>query len=376
MTRLRDVQYHVTTYASDANGGPGAQKLELDPDALNITWQRALNVPGQAALTLTRYNPKLADILYMQDHLKIWRETTSGTKCVFAGKIIKPSKAARDAIVYAWSYEAFLQRSRTAFRTMYQNVNIGTGVVSPEWLLAKNAATSPLAFVTTGTIQDPVDITSIVAIKTNDQFGVNEFDRLTTFFTLAEMAMANTPNKVVFEITHTTPHTFNFWQNRSLQRTAWVLTYPGNLIDYDHDTGHDLIVADLATVILDPTTGAQVEYQVEDATTIATYRRLQAAVAIKTLYGLQNGTATESDQQKAAMARMLAQAITIPKLLTAFPRQGEIDLFVGWDLADTFFVRIQDSSRTTVDIGSYMSLLGVSVSNSPAAGEVVTLYLR
>jgi hypothetical protein len=373
--RTHDIQYHAIIFTQDANGGPGTPKMELDADMLNVTWQASLNFPGQAAFTLSRFNPKLADLLYMQDHIKIYRETKAGTTTVFAGKVIKPSKGPRDSIVYCWDYASFLQRSRTGYKTLYPNKKIGTEIMRPEWELAKNVASSPFAFVVSGTFEDPVGLDGATPIVVNSSFGVIDFDRLFTFHALAEMAMSNTSNTVVFEITRTTPHTFNFWKNRSTVRDTFHLSYPGNLIDYSLDPGHDEIVNDIATPITDATSGQQVEYVLTDETNMLTYRRLQSAVTIKTLYGINTGT-TETDQQKAALARIITQAVQVPKLLTAFPRQGEIEPFVGWDLGDQFRVTLQNPDRVGDELDTYLKCVGMSVAYTPEAGELVQLYMR
>jgi hypothetical protein len=375
VSRLHDVQYHAVIFSADANGGPGLAKMELDADMLNVTWQASLNFPGQAAFTLSRFNPKLANFLYMQDHIKIYRETAGGLRTVFAGKVVKPAKGPRDSIVYCWDYLSFLQRSRTGFKVLYPNKKIGTEIVQVEWGLAKAVGTSPFAFVADGTFEDPLGLDEVTPITVNNQFGVIDFDRLFTFHALSEMAMANTSHTVVFEITRELPHTFNFWKNKSSVQNLWHLTYPGNLIDYSLDTGHDEIVNDLATPILDPTTGAQVEYTLSDAGSIALYRRLQNAITIKTLYGVTTGT-TETDQQKAALARIISQAIAVPKLLTAFPRQGEIDPFVGWDLGDSFRVSLQNPDRVGDELDTYLKCVGMSVAYTPNAGELTQLYMR
>lgn len=374
MTRLRDIQYHAVLFAPDANGGPGVPKYELDADLLNVTWQQGLNFPGQAAFSLSRFNAKLSGFNYMQDHIKIFREDGRATKTVFAGKIVKPSESAKDTIVYAWDYLAFLQRSRTGYRILYPEKTIQF-IVDAEWVLAKAAATSLFTFVTTGTIETPLGLDGVTAIKTNNQFGVIDFDRLYLFYAMAEVAMANTSNTVVFEITRELPHTFNFWKNRSVDKTSYHLVYPGNLIDYDLDTGHDQIINDLATVILDSTTGSQVEYALADNPSIAIYRRLQSATAIKTLFGLSSG-ATESDQQKAALARMLTISAGIPRLITVFPRQGEITPFDGWDLGDAFRITIQKPDRLGDQVDAYLNTTGIAAAWTPDAGELLQLFLR
>lgn len=374
-TRVRDIQMHAIVYAPDAAGGPGVPKMELTSDLLNLVWQAALNYPAQAAFTLTRFNPKLANFDYMRDHIKIFREDSRTTKCVFAGKVIKPQAGTNDALVYCWDYLSFLQRSRTGFRILYPDANIGTGIVAPEWSLAKLVDKSPFEFVTTGTIEDPLALDGITPIKTNSQFGVIDFDRLYTFFALAELSMANTANTVVFEITRDAPHTFNFWKNRSQQRKNYAFSFPGNLIDYDLQDGHDQIVNDMATVILDPTTGAQVEYALTDTASKDLYRRLQSATAIKTLYGLNSGT-TETDQQKAALARLITIAATPPSLYTLFPRQGEVTPFDGWDLGDSLRLTLQKPDRSGDEIDGYRKITGITAAWTPEAGELMQLFAR
>lgn len=375
-TRIHDVQMHAIIYTADVNGGPGDARIELTPEMLNVAWQQALNFPGQAAFTLTRFAPKLGQLNYMVDHIKLFREDSKGVKTVFAGKVVKQQGAARDAIIICWDYISFLQRSRTGFRTLYPEKLIGTEIVAPELALAQ-VADGPFnpGWLVAGTIENPLALDGITPIKTNNQFGVIDFDRLYLFFALAELSMANTSNTVVFEITRSQPHTFNFWKNRSTQRTSYNFTYPGNLIDYDLQDGHDQIVNDLATVILDPTTGAQVEYTLSDAASILAFRRLQSATSIKTLYGLNSG-ATETDQQKAALARLITLGATPPSLYTVFPRQGEVTPFDGWELGDSMRLTLQKPDRTGDETDGYRKVSGVAAAWTPEAGELVQLFLR
>ena len=185
----------------------------------------------------------------------------------------------------------------------------------------------------------------------------------------------NPTTTIPFEITREAPHTFNFWKNRSTQRRTFAFTYPGNLIDYTFDGAFDQITNDMATVIVDSTTGAQNEYSLSDLPSIALYRRLQAAVGIKTLYGLNAGT-TESDQQKAALARMLSLAGTPPALYTIFPRQGELSPFEGWDLGDTMRLVTKRSDRAGSGQDSYKRVTGIAGAWTPNAGELLQVFLR
>jgi hypothetical protein len=166
-----------------------------------------------------------------------------------------------------------------------------------------------------------------------------------------------------------------FCKNRCVARTNYHFSYPGNLFDYDLDSGHDHIVNDLATVIADPTTGAQVEYALSDPASIASYRRLQDATSIKTLFGLNSGT-TESDQQKAALARLLTIAAAIPRTVTVFPRQGELTPFDGWDLGDSFDITLQKADRSGDSLDASMKITGIGGSWAPEAGELLQVFLK
>jgi hypothetical protein len=375
-SRLHDIQYHAIIFDGGSGGaGPGSAKVELDADMLNLVWHQGLNGAGQAAFTMVRGNKKLAQINYMRDHIKIYRETSRGTTIVFSGKVVRPNKKLEDTIVTCWDYVALLQRSRTAYKKLYPNVSIGSGVVSPEWLLAKNAANSPLGFVSTGTIENPVDSGGTNEIKTNEIFGVNDFDRLWLMYSLAEMSMVNTTNTVVFEITRNTPHTFNFWKNRSTVRSNYALWFPGNLMDYSNDVAYDRIQNDIATVITDPTTGLKSEYVVTDSSSISTYGRLQSAATIRTLYGL---TATSSvlDQQKAALLRILTQSVKVEKVASFFPRQGAFEPFDGWDLGDKFPAVIKSDDGAGYEFNGNLQVVGMAAAWTPSAGELLQVFTR
>lgn len=378
MRRLHLVQYHALVYAPTASGGPGLPKLELDPDILNLVWQQNQNLPGQAAFALQRHSKKFDQIEWMVDHIKIFRESSSGTQTVFAGKLIKPMLSATDILCYAWDYLAFLQLSITGYKTMYPNKLIGSEVMVDQWvgvLFANLQGNSPLEFVASGTFQDPLGLDGVTPIKTNATFGVSLFDRLFTFYTLAEMAMANTSNNVKFEITRTLPHTFNFWKNYGANKTDFVAVFPGNVMEMDFDGGHDNLRNELTTVLSDGL-GGRTTYKVSasDAGS-TTMKRLMAAIPIRTLFGTSAGT-TETDQQKAALARQLIVATRYPRDVRIRARQGEIDIFNGHDLGDKFRVINQKADRSGDFYDGYLRLVGVAGAWDAQHGEMIDLYLR
>lgn len=375
--RLRGITYHAVVFSPDANGGPGTAKAELDPGLINLAWQGYMNLPSRAAFTLLRKNTVLDSIAWMQDHIKIYRESSKGVTPVFAGKLVKPAYGTHDAVVQCWDYTAFLSRSRSGPNVTYPSKLVGSEIVSPEWAAAKAATNSLFTFVTTGTIEDPLGLDGVTAIKTNADFGVNLFSRLFTFYNLAEMAMANTSNNVVFGISRTSPHTFTFLKNKGTAKlNDYALTYPGTILDYQFDPGWDQYVNDLATLVNDSTTGAASEY---DATTadVATsaYRRLQDTAILRTLMGV-TGATTETDQMKAATQRQLSvRSRAVPNLMVT-PTPGYYHPYDGHDLGDTLRVRIANSAGTGAVIDAMLRLYGLNVAWNPDAGELSQLYLR
>lgn len=371
--RLRDVQYHAIVFAPGANGGPGAPVAEITPELLNLRWQVAQNLPGMAVFTVVRRNAKLALIEGMRSHVKIWREDArNGLVLVFAGKIAKVLPKATDAVITAWDYKALLQLSRTGYETLYPSKLIGTEIVSPEWGLAKNVDRSPLAFVTTGTIEDPLGTDGLTAIKVGDDFGLTFMNRLFVFYMLAEMAMANTANNVVMDISRTEPHTFSFLKNDGDTVTAIDFTFPGNLIDFDLDRGEELIRNDRATVI-DGTNGTE-EYAVTDSTSIDAYRRLQDAVSPRTLVGETTGT-TETDQTKAIMARLLKEGIRSPKTMLLQVRQDEFTPFSDLSVGDKVRVSLRDEDSGNLYTGT-VRVTAFAAAWAPGAGELLQVQAR
>jgi hypothetical protein len=373
--RLHEPAYHLIVYSPGGTGGPGTAKLDLTSDLLNVVWQAGLNLPEMCAFTLARENPKIAQIAWMVDHFKLFREDASGLTTIMAGKLVKPQWSTTDVVVMGWDYKAFLQLSRTGYETMYPNKKLGTEIVSPEWTLAKTTADSPLEFVATGMIENPVGLNGTTEITTNEDFGLTMFNRLWTFFQIAEMGMANTANTVVFEITRTTPHTFNFWKNKGIS-SGHVLTAPGNLIEFSYDPAYEAIRNDRATIITDDATAGDpvTPYVVTDATSISTYRRLQDSLTVRTLMGL-NSSATEADQQKEAMARLLKEGTRLPKVVTMWPRQGLVAPFRDIQLADTVRARLRDDATGALFDGT-LRIIQLAGAWTPSEGEVLQIAGR
>jgi hypothetical protein len=329
-------EYVVELFSSSATFGPNVKLAELW-DLRNLGWSRYDRMPGRGFFTLYQSSPHLSSIVPITTHARITRVAPSGNVEVFNGIVSDYNSTGDDVMFDIYDYVSLLSLSRSGYRTMYPTKLIGSEIVSPQWTLAKNATYSPLGFVATGTIEDPLGTDDTTPIKTNVQFGLMDQMRLALFYDMTEMGRANTNHHVTFEITRTAPFTFNFWKNKgSLVGIPLVLN--GSVSDYQYAPNWSALRNDLATL---GTTvgGGAAEVVKTDATSASVFGLRQDVFAIKTLAGI-TSSSVESDQQQAVAARMLkATTEGVPALwLTLVP--GVIEPFTGWDICDTMPVEI------------------------------------
>jgi hypothetical protein len=255
---------------------------------------------------------------------------------VFNGIVSDYNSTGDDVIFDIYDYVSLLSLSRSGYRTMYPTKLIGSEIISPEWVLAKNATNSPLGFVATGTIENPLGTDDATAITTNAQFGLMDQMRLALFYDMTEMGRANTIHHVTYEITRSATFTFNFWKNKGTARSIG-LVLGGSVSEYQYAPNWAAHRNDLATL---GTTvgGGATEVVKTNPTSAAAYGLRQGVFAIKTLAGVPG--AVEADQQQAVAERALKTATDgAPTLwLTLVP--GVIEPFTGWDICDTFPIEI------------------------------------
>ncbi len=329
-------QYVIEILDSGATFGPNAKLGELW-DARNLGWSTFDRIPGKAFFTLSQRSPMLGLITPLTMHIRIWRLTPNLTTLVYTGAIIDFDASGDDVVFSAFDYKALLSISRSGYRTMYPTKAIGSEIVSPEWALAKGSTSSPLGFVTTGTIEDPLGTDNVTVIKTNNQFGLLDQMRLQLFFDLSEIGRANTIHHTTFEITRSLTPTFNFWKDKGVNIDLG-LVLNGNVSDYRHLPNWTRYRNDLATI---GTTvgGGATEITAKDDTAAAAKGRRQDVFTIKTLLGIV-GAATTADQQQAASQRMLKSALSLQPTLQLRMLRGGLDFFNGWDLGDKPMVEI------------------------------------
>ena len=365
---------HGVVYAPDANGGPGTPKFELDGAMLNMSWQRVQNQASQAIFTLLRTHPLLDLIDWNRDHIGLWRESSAGVAQVFAGKIWKPQYGPRDCICWCNDYAAYLGKTLTGWQTAYANKYLGTEIIGPEIDLAIAQDTSVVAFLTKGTIEDPLGFDGITKLTTNALFGTAAQSRLVLFNAITAFAASNTTNNPVFEITRSAPFTFNFWKNKGVQNTGWASTFPGTLANFQGDVVAGDESNDLATILNDGDGGSGL-YTVSNAASVANYRRLQEATSLSGLAGLVGNT-IYTDQAIAAINRLLGERMRAVGMIAEMPHQGMIDPFIGWDLGDTHRSTYAKREYSGDQMDAYLRDVAITGAWTPNHGERLIIYRR
>lgn len=324
------VEYVVELFSDSATFGPNTKLAEVW-DARNLGWSRLDRLPGKAFLTLAQTSPILPLFDPLVTHIAITRVAPSGNKQVFAGEFIDYDSTGDDVVLDFCDYTTLLGISRTGYRQLYPSKLIGTEIVSPEWAKAKGVDHSPVGFVATGTIEDPVGTDGTTKIKVNQTFGLLDQMRLQVFYDLSEIGRANTTNQVTYEITREAPYTFNFWKNKG-SNVDMGLVLNGNVSDYNYLPNWTRYRNDLATI---GTTvgGGATEISVSDSAQATARGRRQDVFVIKTLLGIA-GSATEADQQTAVANRQLKRAVQHIPALALRILHGTIEPFVGWDIND------------------------------------------
>jgi hypothetical protein len=359
-------EYAIELFDSSTTFGPNAKFAEIW-DVRNLGWSRYDRLPGRGFFTLYQTSPHLASIIPIITHVRVTRVSSAGDVQVFNGIVSDYNSTGDDVVFDIYDYGSLLSLSRSGYRTMYPTKLIGTEIVSPEWLLAKNATNSPLGFVATGTIEDPLGEDDLTAMKTNAEFGLMDQMRLALFYDLSEMGRANTIHHVTYEITRLPPFEFHFWKNKgSLVEVPLVLNW--TVSEYQYAPNWAGLRNDLATLGTSVGGGAAEVVKTDPASSLVFGLR-QDVFAIKTLSGAA-GT-VETDQQQAVAARALKTATQgTPALwLTLVP--GTIEPFAGWDICDRMPVEI--SNGTDLITGNWRVLGARAIIDEP--GERLQLLV-
>ncbi len=381
MAALHDPQYHIVVRdQKSGNGGPGAERFELTSEVKNLVWQRTLNLPGNAAFTLMRDSPKLAQLDYMNQHVEIYREDANGVEKVFRGKIVQPDYGPVDVVVLCWDYLAFFQRVRVDYylnskRKRYSRKRIGKIVRN----LFKRSIDddSVVAFVKKGKIQNPKGDDDSTFIKTGNHFGIGGLqDLLTVFYDLAEMSMSNTDNTVVLEVDE--KNKFNFYRDRRADKDTIALSYPGTIREFGYMEGWGNTVNDMATLVRNdkkPTSKSQKTVTLSSGRAgINNMRRLQSATQLGTKLGISKGTKNKG-KKVLALRRIAKAARRVDRLVTLSPHQGVFTKFpTTFELGHNIYVHVEKDNDGV--LGQYMKFLSVVGGWSADLGETIQMGFR
>jgi hypothetical protein len=208
-------------FADTTTFGIGALIAEFDR-AKNIGYADYMNDGPQAFFTINQDDPKISLLRAYKGrcHVRIWREGD----LVWTGMgVMEVDARSSDAIFYCYGYLGNLFWLHTDWNQEWTGATVGT-IVSDSWTRAKTTLTkSRLGFVTTGTIEAPYTTnvgTTPIILPLYSSF----YKRI--LFLMQEMAalgQSDTGHTTMFEITHSTNPTFNFWRDRarSLTNVRW-----------------------------------------------------------------------------------------------------------------------------------------------------------
>jgi len=335
-------EYAIELFASDGSFGPGTRLAEVW-DARNIGWSTYDRLPGKAFFTQAQTSALLDLLDPLLTHVKIWRITPGSVSNVYSGVVVDYNSVGDDLIASCFDYKALLAVSRAGFKTLYPSKLIGTEIASPEWTAAKTATSSPLAFVTTGVIEDPLGTDDLTPITSSPGFGTLDQQRLQLMFDLSEIGRANTTHHTTFDISRTAPHTFSFYKDKGTTKdVAFVLN--GNVSDYNYLPNWLSYRNDVATIGMDAA-GGPAEIVKADAGAAAARGLRQDVFPIQTLLGI-SGAATEADQQQAVTARALLKGLQLQPALQLNLLNGAHDPLAGYDVNDKVRVEIGNGKES------------------------------
>ena len=223
-------KYRILVYGfSDTTTyGIGTLIAELE-SAKNVGYGKYANGIPEAFFTLDQDDPKALRLRNTEGrcHVRIYRDTD----LVWTGWCAMEMDATdRDVIVYCYGYLAGLYWSLSDWNQHWTNVTTKE-ITDDLWTRAKTTTTnSGLNFVATGTTQALVTTSggsTEINLPTYAAFYKRIYNVLRE---VAALGISDTTNSPIFEITHSTTPTFNFWKNRGTDKEDVVWEYGGGLV--------------------------------------------------------------------------------------------------------------------------------------------------
>jgi len=210
----------VFKFADTTSYGVGDLLVEFE-NAKNLGWGRYLNDVPEAFFTVNQEDPKILLLRGYEGkaHVRIYRDSD----LVWGGWLMEHDANVDDVVFYCYGYESALFWLHSSWDQSWTSQQVDT-IVSDLWTRAKTTlANSNLGWVTTGTIEAPVTVSSGSTPIVLPSYKLYYKRILFSLRELAAFSMSDTTNTVLFEITP--DGTFNFWKNRGTQRNDVVLRW-------------------------------------------------------------------------------------------------------------------------------------------------------
>lgn len=227
------VKYRVLVYAATGTDFHVGNLVAEFENAKNIGWAKYLNDIGEAFWTVNQDDAKINIRSHEGTaHVKILRNS----EVVWRGILAEHEADEDEVVFYAYSYEHVLYHLLTNWNQTWTNKKIAGASGRPVddiWARVKTDLTySQLGFATTGTIQAPVTTSGGSTDITLPSYKVYYKRALFCFKELVAIAVSDTTNVCYFELAHTATVTdnavtFNFWKNKSTDRTSLLWEYGG-----------------------------------------------------------------------------------------------------------------------------------------------------
>lgn len=210
--------YRIQAWDTSGTGfGPGVQIAEFSK-AKNLGWADYLNDVPEAFFTLSQDDPQIQRLRTYRDKtiFKIYRDSDN----VWSGPMGEWDANERDAVFYGYGYLSYFHKLASAWNVSYASAQINT-IINDAWTYATSTLTnSPAAWLTLGTVQAPVTTSGGAVAIVLPTYKLFWKRILFLFHEMAALAVGNTTNQPVFEVTPS--GTFNFWKNLGQDRAiSW-----------------------------------------------------------------------------------------------------------------------------------------------------------
>lgn len=230
--------YRVLLYSADKAGDWAPLDLVAEvenPKYLGYAYY--LNDIPEAFWTMPQYDSKVALKSYLgTGHVVVLRNN----EVVWRGILSEWDSDADDVIMYAYGYEHVLFHLLTTWNKKWDGKKIAGAAGRPiDDLIARAIAIndSQLSFATVGTTQAPVTTSGGSTDITLGKYNVKWKPIISAMRELTAIATSDTDNTVFMEFDYPTDPTdlslvFNYWKNKSTDRTTPRLELPGNMLSF------------------------------------------------------------------------------------------------------------------------------------------------